>query len=119
MISTETIAMPAQPEFWLPLIWIAGMAFLFALLEIQIEGSHGWAANLPTWRLPPASKLRWLFGGRPLAPDWIALAVLFLLAAGSAYLAGRLVLRNGSLLPAWYAHGGGNLLATWFWVFFR
>ena len=61
----------------------------------------------------------WLFGGRPLAPDWIALAVLFLLAAGSAYLAGRLVLRNGSLLPAWYAHGGGNLLATWFWVFFR
>ncbi|MCU0605802.1 MAG: hypothetical protein MUC33_24470 [Desulfobacterales bacterium] len=26
-------------------------AWLFALLEIQIEGRHGWAQNLPTWRI--------------------------------------------------------------------
>jgi hypothetical protein len=26
-------------------------AWLFALLEIQIEGPHGWAQNLPTWRI--------------------------------------------------------------------
>jgi hypothetical protein len=26
-------------------------AVLFALLEIQIEGPHGWAASLPTWRV--------------------------------------------------------------------
>ena len=66
MISTGIIASMARPEFWLPLLWTAGMSWLFALLEIQIEGPHGWAANLPTWRLPPTSKLRWLFGGRPI-----------------------------------------------------
>ncbi|HTX54378.1 MAG TPA: hypothetical protein VMD08_13250 [Candidatus Baltobacteraceae bacterium] len=26
-------------------------ALLFALLEIQIEGRHGWAESLPTWRV--------------------------------------------------------------------
>lgn len=26
-------------------------ALLFAKLEIQIEGKHGWAENLPTWRV--------------------------------------------------------------------
>lgn len=26
------------------------MALVLALLEIQIEGPHGWAKNLPTWR---------------------------------------------------------------------
>jgi hypothetical protein len=24
---------------------------VFALLEIEIEGNHGWAASLPTWRI--------------------------------------------------------------------
>lgn len=46
------------------LIWITLMAILFAQLEIQIEGPHGWAANLPTWRLPKSSVFRTLFGGR-------------------------------------------------------
>jgi hypothetical protein len=27
------------------------VAWLFALLEIQVEGRHGWAENLPTWRI--------------------------------------------------------------------
>jgi hypothetical protein len=40
-------------------------AFVFARLEIQIEGSNGWAANLPTWRI--SNKWTNLFyGGRPL-----------------------------------------------------
>ncbi len=30
---------------------LGGLATLFALLEIQIEGPTGWAANLPTWRI--------------------------------------------------------------------
>jgi hypothetical protein len=25
-------------------------AFLFALVEVQVEGPHGWASRLPTWR---------------------------------------------------------------------
>lgn len=31
--------------------FLALAAWLFALLEIQIEGPHGWAQNLPTWRI--------------------------------------------------------------------
>jgi hypothetical protein len=30
---------------------LLAIASLFALLEIQIEGPHGWAATLPTWRI--------------------------------------------------------------------
>lgn len=40
-------------------------AMVFALLEIQIEGAAGWAADLPAWRL----KNRWtrkFLGARPL-----------------------------------------------------
>lgn len=40
-------------------------AGLFALMEIQIEGPHGWAAQLPTWRVRNAWLNR-LFPGRPL-----------------------------------------------------
>ena len=41
------------------------LAYLFAKVEIEIEGGAGWAANLPTWRL----QNRWtdlVYGGRPL-----------------------------------------------------
>jgi hypothetical protein len=31
--------------------FLLGSACLFALLEIQVEGRHGWAENLPTWRV--------------------------------------------------------------------
>jgi hypothetical protein len=40
-------------------------AAIFALLEIQIEGPQGWAANLPTWRV----ENRWtkiFYGGKTL-----------------------------------------------------
>lgn len=40
-------------------------ATLFALLEVEIEGSNGWASELPTWRLDT----RWtrlLLGSRSL-----------------------------------------------------
>ena len=40
-------------------------AFLFAMLEIQIEGTDGWAAKLPTWRISN----RWtkaVLGHKPL-----------------------------------------------------
>lgn len=35
-------------------IYIFILAVFLAILEIQIEGPHGWAKNLPTWR--PKSK---------------------------------------------------------------
>lgn len=31
-------------------IYIFILALVLAILEIQIEGQHGWARNLPTWR---------------------------------------------------------------------
>lgn len=31
-------------------VYIFIMAVVLAILEIQIEGQHGWAKNLPTWR---------------------------------------------------------------------
>jgi len=27
-------------------------SYAFANLEIEIEGGHGWAENLPTWKIP-------------------------------------------------------------------
>jgi hypothetical protein len=64
MISLASIAAALRHGPWMLLAWVALMAFLFAKLEIQIEGPSGWAANLPTWRLPETSRLRRLFGNR-------------------------------------------------------
>jgi hypothetical protein len=40
-------------------------AFAWAKMEVEIEGEHGWAKNLPTWRLNHPI-LIWLMNGRPL-----------------------------------------------------
>jgi hypothetical protein len=40
-------------------------SFLFAKVEIQIEGGDGWAAKLPTWRIENRLT-EILYGGRPL-----------------------------------------------------
>lgn len=54
-------------------------ALLFAKLEIEIEGRHGWAEKLPTWRVEKHVLLDWLLGGRPLTGYhvWAFLFVLF------------------------------------------
>jgi hypothetical protein len=31
-------------------VYLFGLAVVLAILEVQIEGQHGWAAKLPTWR---------------------------------------------------------------------
>jgi hypothetical protein len=52
-----------------PVMLLAGLlalAALFALVEIQIEGSQGWAAGLPTWRVERSPWLEWFWGGRAL-----------------------------------------------------
>jgi hypothetical protein len=56
---------------------VGALAFLFAKVEIEIEGGDGWAAKLPTWRLQ--NKLTDIFyGGRPLTGYhlWVQLFVL-------------------------------------------
>jgi hypothetical protein len=42
------------------------VAYLFANVEIQIEGSAGWASNLPTWRIEQHPLLDLFFGGRAM-----------------------------------------------------
>lgn len=40
---------------YLKTLYIFLMAIVLALLEVQIEGKNGWAANLPTWRPKPTT----------------------------------------------------------------
>lgn len=55
------------------------LAFTFAKVEVQIEGSEGgWAANLPTWRIEKHWLLDVFFGGRPLT-GYHAWALSFML----------------------------------------
>lgn len=42
------------------------LAYFFAKVEIHIEGEHGWAAGLPTWRIESHPLLDIFWGGRPL-----------------------------------------------------
>lgn len=58
-------------------VHLALTSALFAMLEIQIEGEHGWAANLPTWKV----ENRWtrmFFSGKPLTGYHVFL-ILFML----------------------------------------
>lgn len=48
------------------LLWVVLLAFFFAKIEIQIEGAHGWATSLPTWRIEAHWLLDVFWGGRPM-----------------------------------------------------
>ena len=50
----------------LTLAGVLALAYLFANVEVQIEGAAGWAANLPTWRIESHWLLDIFWGGRPL-----------------------------------------------------
>lgn len=45
---------------------ICALSFWFAKVEIQIEGTDGWAKNLPTWRVENHWLLKIFFGGRAM-----------------------------------------------------
>ena len=53
------------------------IALVLALLEIQIEGPHGWAEKLPTWRWDSPRIRRWV--GKPVTGYHVCLAGLLLL----------------------------------------
>lgn len=72
---------PLGPLQFVPLLaWLAVAAIAIALLEIQIEGSHGWASSLPTWRYGPPW-IRRLLNGKDLTGYhvylWLTLLALF------------------------------------------
>ena len=47
-------------------IFVSILALFFAQVEIQIEGTGGWAANLPTWRIEKHWLLDIFWGGRAM-----------------------------------------------------
>ncbi len=48
-------------HFFIKVIYFWIIGFFLAILEIQIEGTNGWAEKLPTWRAEPGGKLDKLF----------------------------------------------------------
>jgi hypothetical protein len=58
-------------------LYFFAIAFVLAQLEIQIEGAHGWAARLPTWRWDSPRMLRW--AGRPITGYHVFLMTFILL----------------------------------------
>jgi hypothetical protein len=45
--------------------YLFALCWLLAQVEIQIEGAHGWAEKLPTWKWSD-SRLLWVTNGKPL-----------------------------------------------------
>lgn len=70
--------LPLQKLFYFGLIF--ALSFWFAKVEIQIEGTEGWAKNLPTWRIEKHWLLDIFFGGRAMTGyhAWV-ISFLFLL----------------------------------------
>jgi hypothetical protein len=58
-------------------LYFFAIAFVLAQLEIQIEGPHGWAARLPTWRWETPGVLRW--AGKPITGYHVFLLTFILL----------------------------------------
>ena len=87
---------------------VLATAAVFALLEIQIEGSAGWASNLPTWRW----ENRWtrlLVGARAVTGYHLYVHLFVLLMAHSAFLA-------GIAEPSWRGEGRIIAFLVFFWV---
>jgi hypothetical protein len=57
---------PELIQFLSTLAFVVVLAFVFAKVEIQIEGDAGWAANLPTWRVEEHWLLTIFWGGRAM-----------------------------------------------------
>ena len=77
---------PSLAAFILRVLFLFGYALLFAAVEIEIEGQHGWAERLPTWfRVTPwyARLYGMLMRGKPLTGYH---AVMFVLPAWSFHL---------------------------------
>jgi hypothetical protein len=58
-------------------LYFFAIAFVLAQLEIQIEGAHGWAEKLPTWRWQTPGVLRW--AGKPITGYHVFLLLFILL----------------------------------------
>ena len=57
---------PHLLQLVLTVAWTALLAYFFAMAEIHIEGTGGWAENLPTWRIEEHKLLDIFWGGRAM-----------------------------------------------------
>jgi hypothetical protein len=65
-------------------LYVLAAAFVFARVEIEIEGPNGWAANLPTWRISNTwTKI--FYGARPLTGYHFWMQVFVFLMAHSPF----------------------------------
>ncbi len=92
-------------------LFLAGLGILtvlFALAEVQIEGPHGWAAKLPTWRLDN----RWtrlFYSSRPLTGYHLYLQLFILLVI-------HLPFALGLVRPAWPVEARLLAFFIFFWI---
>jgi hypothetical protein len=82
------------------------IALVLAHLEIQIEGPHGWAEKLPTWRWDSRAVRRWF--GKPVTGYHVCLGTLILLFLHVPQLYGGSWVREADLLSIFFL-----LTATW------
>lgn len=100
---------PARREMVKALCCTLFLAALFSQAEIQIEGSAGWAMNLPTWRIEQHWLLDIFFGGRPMTGyhafvlPFIALSFHFPLCFAEQWTLRRESLVLACLITFWIA----------------
>jgi len=87
------------------------IAFVLAHFEIQIEGPHGWAEKLPTWRWDSRAVRRWF--GKPVTGYHVCLVTLILLFVHVPQLYGGSWEREADLLAMFFL-----LTVTWDFLWF-
>ena len=87
------------------------IAFFLAHLEIQIEGPHGWAEKLPTWRWDGPGVRRWF--GKPVTGYHLCLVTLILLCVHLPQLYAGSWEREADLLAMFFL-----LTVTWDFLWF-
>jgi hypothetical protein len=101
---------PSLAAFLFRILFLFGYALLFALVEIEIEGPHGWAERLPTWfrATTPVARLYGLFmRGKPLTGYHAVMFVLPLWSFHIGFFAG---------VPWSWAGEAATLAAYMVWV---
>jgi hypothetical protein len=87
------------------------IAFILAHLEIQIEGPHGWAEKLPTWRWDNPGIRRWF--GKPVTGYHLCLVTCILLFLHVPQFYGGSWEREADLLAMFFL-----LTVTWDFLWF-
>lgn len=83
-------------------------AWVFAQLEVQIEGDAGWARDLPTWRIENQWTRRF-FSSRPLTGYHLYVHLFVLIAVHLPY-------GLGFAAPSWRAEARILAFLVLFWV---